>query len=99
LEFVGGAFPTDVRMKKIFNQAAQQGVAMSRAILYASRESDINYWPERHWEKMFVRNTEFEDNGRTDIDARTLWHYRAIVVSPKLLSTLVQDLNIFIERK
>ena len=36
---------------------------------------------------MFVRNTEFTRNGFSDIDARTLWHYPAIVVSPNLLST------------
>ena len=83
----GKPFKPDGRMQKIFDQAAKQGVAMSRAILYASREPDINYWPDRHWEKMFVRNTEFVHNGHNDIDARTLWHYQAIVVSPNLLST------------
>ena len=36
---------------------------------------------------MFVRNTEFVNNGYNDIDARTLWHYQAICVSPNLLST------------
>jgi hypothetical protein len=60
---------------------------MSRAIVYASRDPEINYWPDRHWEKMFVRNTEFVNNGHSDIDARTLWHYQAICVSPNLLST------------
>jgi hypothetical protein len=83
----GKPFNPDVRMKSIFDQAAKQGVAMSRAVLYASREPEINYWPERHWEKMFVRNTEFEINNRNDVDARTLWHYQAICVSPNLLST------------
>jgi len=83
----GEPFKPDERMQGIFEQAAKQGVAMSRAILYASREPDINYWSDRHWEKMFVRNTEFIVNGHNDIDARTLWHYQAIVVSPNLLST------------
>ena len=83
----GKPFKPDTRMQKIFDQAAKQGVAMSRTILYASREPEINYWPDRHWEKMFVRNTEFLYNGHNDIDARTLWHYQAIVVSPNLLST------------
>ena len=33
--------------------------------------------------KMFVRNTEFiRDSGAADIDARTLWHYQAIVFRP-----------------
>ena len=36
---------------------------------------------------MFVRNTEFMNHGHSDIDARTLWHYQAICVSPNLLST------------
>ena len=83
----GKPFHPDERMKKILDQAAKQGVAMSRAILYASREPDINYWPNRHWEKMFLHNTTFERDGINDIDARTLWHYQAIVVSPNLVST------------
>jgi len=83
----GKPFAPDDRMQKIFDQAAKQGVAMSRAILYASREPEINYWPDRHWEKMFLHNTEFTHNGYLEIDARTLWHYQAIVVSPNLLST------------
>ena len=83
----GKDFKPDVRMKRIFDQAAKQGVAMSRAIVYASRDPEINYWPDRHWEKMFIRNTEFVNHGHNDIDARTLWHYQAICVSPNLLST------------
>ncbi len=83
----GKPFNPDVRMKGIFDQAAKQGVAMSRAIVYASRDPEINYWSNRHWEKMFIRNTAFMINGHSDIDARTLWHYQAICVSPNLLST------------
>lgn len=83
----GKPFNPDARMKKIFDQAAKQGVAMSRAILYASRDPENNYWKGRHWEKMFLRNTEFVYDGHNDIDARTLWHYQAICVSPNLLST------------
>lgn len=83
----GKPFNPDARMQRIFDQAAKQGVAMSRAIVYASRDPEINYWPDRHWEKMFIRNTEFVNNAYNDIDARTLWHYQAICVSPNLLST------------
>ncbi|WP_223427911.1 DUF1254 domain-containing protein [Tateyamaria pelophila] len=84
----GKSFAPDARMAVILDQGAKQGTAMSRAIVYASREPDIRYWPDRQWEKMFVRNTEFtRDSGANDIDARTLWHYQAIVVSPNLLST------------
>jgi len=83
----GQPFTPDSRMRRILDQGAKQGVAMSRAIVYASREATIKYWPERHWEKMFLYNTTFERDGVNDIDARTLWHYPAIVVSPHLLST------------
>jgi hypothetical protein len=83
----GRPFAPDARMKRIFDKAAQHAVAMSRAIVYASRDPEINFWPNRHWEKMFIRNTEFTRNGMSDIDARTLWHYPAIVVAPHLNAT------------
>jgi len=83
----GKLFNPDARMQQIFDQGAKQGVAMSRAIVYASRDPEIRYWEGRHWEKMFLHNTTFERNGVNDIDARTLWHYQAIVVSPNLIST------------
>jgi hypothetical protein len=82
----GKLFNPDERMIKIFDQAAKLGVAMSRAIVFAPRDPEVKYWPNRKWEKMFVRNTEFLRNGYNDIDARTLWHYQAIVMSPYLLS-------------
>ena len=80
-------FDPDERMRRILDQGAKQGAAMCRAIVYASREPDIRYWADRHWERMFLYNTTFERDGVTDIDARTLWHYQAIVVSPNLIST------------
>ena len=83
----GKPFNPDKRMKRILDQGAKQGAAMSRAIVFASRDPEIRYWPERHWEKMFLHNTTFERDGVADIDARTLWHYQAIVVSPALIST------------
>ena len=82
----GKQFNPDARLKAIFEQAAKQGVAMSRALVYASRDPEIKYWEGKHWEKMFIRNTEFVYNGHNDIDARTLWLYQAICVSPSLLS-------------
>jgi len=92
----GKPFKPDARMKKIFDQAAKQGVAMSRAIVYSSRDPEINFWPDRHWEKMFIRNTEFTRNGISDIDARTLWHYPAIVVAPHLNATKPGVGNIYL---
>ena len=83
----GNTFARDDRMKRIFDRAAKLGVAMSRAVVFASRDPEIRYWPDRHWEKMFIRNTEFMVDGVVDVDAQTLWLYQAICVSPSLLST------------
>lgn len=83
----GEPFNPDARMKAIFDQSAKLGTAMSRAILFASRNKDIIYWEGKHWERMFMYNTTFERNGVDDIDAQTLWHYGAIVVSPALIAT------------
>jgi hypothetical protein len=83
----GKPFNPDERMQRILDQGAKLGAAMCRAVVYGSREPDIKYWPGRHWEKMFLYNTTFERDGVQDIDARTLWHYQAIVVSPNLIST------------
>jgi hypothetical protein len=83
----GDLFNPDERLRRILDQGAQLGAAMCRAVVYASREPDIKYWPDRRWEKMFLYNTTFERDGVNDIDARTLWHYQAIVVSPNFIST------------
>lgn len=83
----GQPFNPDERMQRIFNQGAKLGVAMCRTILYASRSPESNYWPDRHWEKIFLYNTTFVRDGVSDIDARTRYHYSGVVVSPNFIST------------
>lgn len=60
---------------------------MCRVIVFDSRSPDCKYWPDRHWENMFLYNTTFVRDGVADIDARTRWHYSGVVVSPNLIST------------
>ena len=83
----GKPFNPDTRMQSILDQGAKLGTAMSRAIVFSSREKDHEYWEGKHWEKMFLYNTTFVRDGVADIDARILWHYPAIVVSPALIAT------------
>jgi hypothetical protein len=83
----GQPFNPDDRMKRIFDQGAKLGVAMSRAIFYASRSPESNYWPDRHWEKIFMYNTTFVRDGVSDIDARTRYYYSGVVASPNFIST------------
>jgi hypothetical protein len=84
---IGKPFHPDDRMVRIFDKGAKLGTAMCRAILYVSRFADSFYWPDRHWEKMFLFNTTFVRDGVSDIDARVRWHYSGVVVSPNLIST------------
>jgi len=83
----GQPFNPDERMKRILDQGAKLGVAMCRAIVFATRSANSPYWPDRHWEKMFLYNTTFVRDGVADIDARILYHYAGVVISPNLIST------------
>jgi hypothetical protein len=83
----GQPFNPDERMRHILDQGALLGTAMCRAIAFSSRYAESLYWPDRHWEKMFLYNTTFLRDGVSDIDARILWHYTGVVVSPYLIST------------
>lgn len=83
----GQPFHPDERMHRILDQGAKLGAAMCRAIVFDSRSPDSPYWPDRHWENMFLYNTTFVRDGVADIDARIRWHYSGVVVSPNLIST------------
>jgi hypothetical protein len=83
----GQPFAPDEHMKKILDDGSKLGVAMCRVDVFASRSPESLYWPDRHWENMFLYNTTFIRNGVADIDARARWHYSGVVVSPNLIST------------
>jgi len=83
----GQPFNPDERMKGILDQGAKLGVAMCRAILFDNRSPDSPNWPDRHWGKIFLYNTTFVRDSVGDIDARILYHYSGVVVSPNFIST------------
>ena len=84
----GQPFRPSAHVRRILDQGAKQGAAMARAIVYANRDPKIKYWSGRQWEVMFLGgSSEFLRDGYRNIDARTLWHYQAIVVAPALAST------------
>ena len=83
----GQPFNPNERMKRILDEGAKLGVAMCRVNVFASRSPESLYWPDQHWENMFLYNTTFVRDGVADIDARIRWHYSGVVVSPNLIST------------
>ena len=81
----GKPFAPDARMQRILDQGAKQGVAMARAIAFANRDPEVKVYPDREWETLFIGgSSEFERNGYRNLDARTLFHFTAVVITPAM---------------
>jgi len=90
----GKPFKPDVRMQRILDQGAKQGVAMARTIAYTSRDPGARIYPDRQWETPFIGgSSEFEKNGYRNIDARTLFHYMAIVITPAMSAKMPEGVG------
>ena len=86
----GKPFAPDERMRKILDTAAKTGFGMARAIAYQSREPEAKVYPDRNWEYVFVGGShEFLRNGVRNLDARTLFHFTAICVTPAMVNKVV----------
>jgi hypothetical protein len=86
----GKQFDPDERMRKILDTAAKTGFGMARAIAYQSREPEAKVYPDRNWEYIFVGGShEFLKNGVRNLDARTLFHFTAICVTPAMVNKIV----------
>jgi hypothetical protein len=86
----GKLFDPDERMRKILDTAAKTGFGMARAIAYQSREPEARVYPDRNWEYAIVGGShEFLKNGVRNLDARTLWHFTAICVTPAMVQKMV----------
>jgi hypothetical protein len=85
----GKPFEPDARMQGIFDKAAKQAVAMSRVITFASRDPAEKLYKGMSWGTPFVGgNSEFVKNGYRNLEARTLYHYNAIVVTPAMAAPM-----------
>ncbi len=57
---------------------------MAKAIAFANRDPQARVYPDRHWETIFIGGYKFERDGARLPDARTLFHYTAIGVTPAM---------------
>jgi hypothetical protein len=80
----GQPFQPDERMRRIFADGARLGDGMAKAIAFANRDPQVQIYPDRHWERIFISGYQFERDGARLFDARTLFHYTAIVVTPAM---------------
>jgi hypothetical protein len=81
----GKPFNPDARMRRIFEQAAQEGVAISRVIAFDSRQPDARVYPNRMWESPFIGNSSsFDPKGYFNLEARTTFHFTADGITPAM---------------
>jgi len=81
----GKPFDPDARMQKIFEQAAKEGVAMSRVIAFESRQPDAVVYPGLKWESPFIGNSStFDPDGYFNLEARTTFHFTADGITPAM---------------
>jgi hypothetical protein len=86
----GKPFAPDERMRNILDMAAKAGLGMARAITYQSREPEVKVYPDRHWEYIFVGGShEFMKGGARNVDARILFHFSVICVTPAMVQKTI----------
>jgi hypothetical protein len=86
----GKPFKPDARMKKILTDAAAIGNAAARAISFFPREpGNLIYGEDSAWMMAYAnKDTAFEKNGAYNLDARALFHFGYICVSPAMAVTV-----------
>ncbi len=90
----GKPFNPDARMQRILEKGAKLAVAMARTNAFDSRDPDVKVYKDRQWETVFIGGSAaFEKNGYRNLDARSLFHYGAIVVTPAMAAPLPEGVG------
>lgn len=81
----GKPFAPDDARRAALEKAARAGAAISRALVYAPRDSDAYCYDGSGWLDGFVGGSyEFLRAGARLLDARTQFHYFATVITPAM---------------
>ena len=86
----GKPFEPDARMQQILTDAAAIGNAAARAISFFPRDpGNLIYGEDSAWMMAYAnKDTAFEQAGAYNLDARVLFHFGYIVVSPAMAVTV-----------
>ncbi|CAM3119153.1 DUF1254 domain-containing protein [Stackebrandtia soli] len=83
----GHPFEPDERMRRILANAAPLAAGIARAIAFRPRDPEAYYYPGSSWKRIFVGGShEFLRDGARLLEARTLFHFLATVVTPAMTS-------------
>jgi len=81
----GKPFAPDEHMKTLLREGIQIGDAIAKVNAYANRLEGVHYYPDRKYELLFLGGRhDFMSGEALWLDARTLFHYEAIVVTPAM---------------
>lgn len=81
----GEAFEPDDRLRSILDTAARIGAASVRTLVYKPRDRRVYLYPDRSWKTPFIGGShEFLSQGARLLDARAMFHYVAIGVTPAM---------------
>ena len=81
----GAPFRPDDRMRALLAEGIEIGDAIAKANAYACRLEGVRRYPDRKYEQLFLGGRhDFMSGDALWLDARTLFHYEAIVVTPAM---------------
>lgn len=86
----GKDFAPDERMKKRLSEGVKIGDAIAKTNAYAHRDKLAHIYKDRKYESIFIGGShEFMNDGISLLEAKSLFHYTAIVVTPAMARKMV----------
>ncbi|MBQ0822114.1 DUF1254 domain-containing protein [Microvirga sp. HBU67558] len=81
----GQRFAPDARMKGILTDAIAVGNATGRSFLFASRDQQAKFYPDRQWVTAFVGGSYlFQEGAERLLDAKSMFFYYATGITPAM---------------
>ena len=86
----GKEFDPDERMKKVLSKGIEHGEAIAKANAFAHRDETAKIYPDRKYESIFIGgNHKFINDGAILMDAKSLFYYTAIAVTPAMAVKMI----------
>ena len=86
----GKPFAPDDRMRRILAEAAAVGNATARALVFSVRNQSAFHYPNSAWQMVWIGNDyQFSPGGVLDLDARSLFFYMGLGISPAMATKMV----------
>lgn len=85
----GKPFAPDARMQGILAEAAAVGNATARALAFSPRDPNATIYPHSAWQVPFIGSYTFSPGGVLNPDARTLFFYIGLGITPAMAVKMV----------